>query len=119
MRRSITRNQALKHFIKHVGTVMKHSPARSSSVTIWSDSTVKRKHENVTWEEKHASKQARRQPRQATGAGQPLSRNRPGRYRRRPSSHREEEEAGAEDRIAPRCLRPGTIAGDEGASERP
>jgi hypothetical protein len=104
----------VKHFIKHVGTVMKHSPARSPSVTIWSESTVKREHENVTWEEKHVSKQARRHPRQATGAGQPLSRDRPGRDRRRPSSHREEEEAGTEDRIAPRCLKQ-RAAGAKGA----
>jgi hypothetical protein len=104
----------VKHFIKHVGTVMKHSPARSPSVTIWSESTVKREHENVTWEEKHASKQAGSQPRQATGAGQPLSRHRPGRDRRRPSSHREEEEAGTEDRIAPRWLKQ-RAAGANGA----
>ncbi|MGX7872161.1 hypothetical protein ACVDG5_004175 [Mesorhizobium sp. ORM6] len=104
----------MKHFIKHVGTVMKHSPARSPSVTIWSDSATKRKHENVIWEEKHASKQARREPRQATSACQSLSRNRPGRDCRRPSSHRkEEEEARAENRIAPRCLNraAGAIAG--------
>ena len=51
MRRPITRNQPVKHFIKHVGTVMKHSPASSPYVTIRSDSAGKRIHGNVTREE--------------------------------------------------------------------
>ncbi|SJM32963.1 hypothetical protein BQ8482_330098 [Mesorhizobium delmotii] len=102
--RWITGNDAVKHFIKHLGTVMKHSPARSPDVTIWSDSTSKRGHEDVTREEKNAPNQAGLQQRQATGARQPIPGDRPGRDRRRPSSHSEEEEAGAEDHIAARCL---------------
>jgi hypothetical protein len=102
--RWITGNDAVKHFIKHLGTVMKHSPARSADVTIWSDSTSKRGHEDVTREEKNASSQAGLQQRQATGARQSIPGDRPGRDRRRPSPHSEEEEAGAEDHIAARCL---------------
>ncbi|MGX9053985.1 hypothetical protein [Mesorhizobium sp. 43Arga] len=45
---------------------MKHSPARSPNVTIWSDSTVKREHENVTWEENMP-----RSKQEATRAKQP------------------------------------------------
>ena len=103
-RRWITGHEPLKHFIKHVGTVMKHSPASSPWVTIRSDSAGKRRHGNVTREEIDVTNQAGIEPRQATGARQPLPRDRPGRYRRRPSPHCQEEEAGTENHFAPRCL---------------